>query len=178
MKAKIIALVLLITIMVMVLSTGCGSMSKSPATSEPATEQETKPTSEQEPKPATEQEPNPPAEAEQEPEAANPDDEQGIDCEWFEDLIWTGEEFLITVKKQLQLADVSVFAGEDEYKVRKSVIDLGGVTGTMGGIHDRIIYLAGGKINWFVDTNGQRPDRIVVTLASGEVFEVKVPTDG
>jgi len=170
MKAKILALVFLITIMAMVLSTGCGSTNKSPATSEAATEKDTKS--------ATPQEPNPPTEAEQEPEVANPDDEHGIDNEWFEDVIWTGEEFFITVKKELQLADVSVFAGEDEYKVHKSVIDLGGVTATMAGIHDKVIYLETATINWFVDTNGQRPDRIVVTLDDGEIFEVKVPTDG
>ena len=169
MKAKIIALVLLITIMAMMLSTGCGSINNSPAAPEPTTEQETKP--------ATEQETNPPTEAEQEPEAANPDDEQGIDNEWFEDVIWTGEEFFITVKKRLQLADVSIFAGEVEFKVRGSVIDLGGVTASLAGIHDKVIYLEGGKINWKVDTNGQRPDRILVTLADGEVFEMMIPTD-
>jgi len=91
--------------------------------------------------------------------------------EWFGDVIWTGEQFIITVKKELQPVDASIFAGENEFKVHKSVIDTGGGSASMSPMHTKIIYGEGATINWFVDTDGAEPDRIIIELADGTILE-------
>ena len=77
-----------------------------------------------------------------------------------------------TVRNQFQLADVSIFAGNNEYKIISSTIELGGgVTGTMAGTHKDIIYLPGATINWLVETDGMEPKLIIIELKNGIVLE-------